>query len=228
MEHTYNGIYSEAAFEKFEVDDSDFDAATEDIRQRLNVRLKHARYSTVLVEQLARHKLNIYEKFGNELHAYHFQTILDIIEQVENGAVMNVRDFRNEPLAGLKHIHHNSNTFIAQNMLNTWREKYGKKDEVTFQNSLLTNIFYKLLDEYSPAVAQQKALTFLLNRILYESKFRPLKKQTGEWIIYTQHDGTNYYLCLATHQEAKDFGDEVVAQRLQPCFKEFPELSRSL
>jgi hypothetical protein len=44
---------------------------------------------------------------------------------------------------------------------------------------------------------------------------------TGHWIVFAEHDGKNYYLCLATHDE----GDDVIAERIKTgCCSEFPFL----
>jgi hypothetical protein len=41
---------------------------------------------------------------------------------------------------------------------------------------------------------------------------------TGEWIIYAQHDGANYYLCLGRH----DSGDDYLRRQIDAiCCREF-------
>ncbi|WP_417264865.1 hypothetical protein [Brumimicrobium sp.] len=226
--HTVNGVFVEDRLEQNVISPDVFQKAKEDVEQRLKVKVKFGKCSSVLVHQLTRHSLQIFEKFGNEIHHYHFPTMLDIIELVDQGHKMNVRPFnKNGTLAGLKHIHHNSNTFIAQNMVNCWKEKYGKNDEVSFQNRLLEEIFTGLLNDFPKEIAQKKSLTVLLTKILYESKFRKPQKQTGEWIVFAQKDNVNYYLCLATHNECKDFTDQVVYERIKPCLAEFPEIKNN-
>jgi hypothetical protein len=55
---------------------------------------------------------------------------------------------------------------------------------------------------------------------LYRERSRE-GKLTGHWIVFAEHNGKNYYLCLATHEE----GDEVVAERIKDgCCAEFPFL----
>jgi hypothetical protein len=49
-------------------------------------------------------------------------------------------------------------------------------------------------------------------------------QMTGEWIVYAEIAGVNYYLTLATHKEpASD-----VKARVRSCFAEFPELGAQL
>ena len=46
-------------------------------------------------------------------------------------------------------------------------------------------------------------------------------QMTGEWIVYTEIEGVNYYLTLAIHAEP----DSAVRERVRRCFAEFPELA---
>lgn len=51
------------------------------------------------------------------------------------------------------------------------------------------------------------------------------KKITGEWIIYTKHEGKNFYLCLAKH----DSGDMNIRKLIDDfCLLEFPFLNNLL
>jgi len=48
---------------------------------------------------------------------------------------------------------------------------------------------------------------------------------TGEWLIYAQHDGGNYYLCLGRH----DSGDDYLRGQIDAiCCREFPFLTALL
>jgi hypothetical protein len=49
---------------------------------------------------------------------------------------------------------------------------------------------------------------------------------TGEWIIYAQHGGQNYYLCLGTHDKSRH--KEIRQQIDDFCCLEFPFLSTLL
>ena len=132
--------------------------------------------------------------------------------------------YRKCPLNGLKHLHHNSNTFPVQNMLNFWKEKCKGNDEISFQNIQLKKIYFNLLKEFPEDEAEKKTLFCLLYEIQLESKLRKMIQKTGEWIVFAQINKKNYYLCLATHNEAKEFSDQIIYERLIPCFKEFPEV----
>lgn len=48
---------------------------------------------------------------------------------------------------------------------------------------------------------------------------------TGQWIVYARHEGQNYYLCLAHHDE----GDALIFDRIKGgCVYEFPFLRSQL
>ncbi|MBB5373824.1 hypothetical protein [Acidocella aromatica] len=50
---------------------------------------------------------------------------------------------------------------------------------------------------------------------------------TGEWIVYAQHEGQNYYLCLALHKEGDDPKkvNDIIFDRIKHgCLYEFPFL----
>lgn len=50
---------------------------------------------------------------------------------------------------------------------------------------------------------------------------RACKGLTGDWIIYTQHEGRNYYLDIAAHQEGEN-PDELLKKLRNGCQSEFP------
>ncbi len=44
---------------------------------------------------------------------------------------------------------------------------------------------------------------------------------TGEWIIYAEHEGQKFYLCLAKHNDR----DEEIREKIERiCMREFPFL----
>jgi hypothetical protein len=50
---------------------------------------------------------------------------------------------------------------------------------------------------------------------------------TGEWIVFARHEAQNYYLCLATHDEARA-NRTVLVERIKGCTSEFPFLLEQL
>lgn len=210
------------------MNNTDILVAEDDVRKRVECKLVNGVCSDLLISQLAVHMLNGYEKYGNEFHHYHAPSILDIIGANELAFTVNTREFRNLPLKGLKHIHHNSSTFVATNVKNHWLSKLKGKDEVTFQNELLKETYDNLLKVLTPDEAEKTAFSVMLSKVHNEATFKSTKKRTGEWLITYSGDKKTYYLCLATHREANDFGDEVIWERVKKCFNQFPELENCL
>ena len=59
---------------------------------------------------------------------------------------------------------------------------------------------------------------------LYAERSRD-QRLTGEWIVYARHEGRNYYLCLARHDEE----DATIFDRIKNgCVDEFPFLYSQL
>ena len=51
------------------------------------------------------------------------------------------------------------------------------------------------------------------------------QKITGEWLVYANYEGKNYFLCLAKHGD----GDEGIRQKINSsCIHEFPFLDSIL
>jgi len=225
-ENSWKSIFTENDVTEIEVSAVPFENSIIDIKARLKTKLVTGRCSTVLIEQLARHSMGIYEKFLDEIHCYHMQTILDTIECVENGKSANIRLFNGQLLKGLKHVHHNASTFLVNNLLNHWRSKCTGKNELEYQNELLNNTYNKLLLQLPEEEAKRKALAVLLNQLQTETAFRSNRQSTGEWIVFAEIDSIRYYLCLATHSEARKTSDQIIVDRLTPCLHEFPILKR--
>jgi hypothetical protein len=85
---------------------------------------------------------------------------------------------------------------------------------------------HRVIEEnYNPDTAHLSPLEISRNIAnaalsLYANRSRA-QRLTGEWIIYAQCGGRNYYLCLASHQE----GDAEIFERIKNgCMAEFPFL----
>jgi hypothetical protein len=51
---------------------------------------------------------------------------------------------------------------------------------------------------------------------------------TGEWIVFARHEGQNYYLCLAMHEEVRGDPNVLVERIKNGCVPEFPFLQQQL
>jgi hypothetical protein len=61
---------------------------------------------------------------------------------------------------------------------------------------------------------------------IYQERARA-QSLTGEWILFARLEGQNYYLCLATHEEARA-DRSALAERIRGCSSEFPFLLEQL
>jgi len=220
-ENSFRTTFYVSESEAIEIPESDIKQALLDVDARLNLKLKSGVCSEFLKKQLALHQLQFGERFGDQIHFYHYQTILDTIELNENGNSVNLRPFtRNPALKDVYHIHHNSSTYVKENVINVWSKKIKGTDEIVFQNQLLNDIYLELIKTHTEEIARQSSLKVLLNKLHDESAFKEFKDRTGEWIICVFKNDRWYYLCLASHKE----GDDAIIEKVKRAIEEFPEL----
>ncbi len=197
--------------------------ALNDIENRLKIKLKaNGKVSKVLMNQLLRHHLQIGEKYLININdssaciIEYFQSreILEIIELIETSSDKNKRKpFKSDLFKGLEHIHHGAYTSrgysAVKNCVDYWYYKGALKENKKTE-------FQELINESAQNLAgrmYQQAIS---------SKSR--KGLNGEWLIYKRHEGKNYFLCLAKHDE----GDELIYEnKIRPCLLEFPEFKNS-
>lgn len=118
----------------------------------------------------------------------------------------------NRKLQGLMHKHYKVSSLgsFALNQKNHWlrKDSQTKLDEVV-------NEFCR--DGHAGR------LTHALVLGAHEAR-HVANQMTGEWIVYAQVAGVNYYLTLATHKEP----DAVIEARVRTCCAEFPAVARQL
>jgi hypothetical protein len=195
----------------FFYDESVYFRKKDEIKKRLEVKLTAGVCSNLLIEQLTRHLCNLGEKFNDHIEYYHAPTILDIVELVENNKLEG-KKFKHPPLKGLMKIHHSPygglGSSIIKNAYNYWFES-GKirTDRLPLYKNIIEfhgegNIKSIWQQMYSIAVAKKRENNSL----------------SGEWLIYKEYKGINYYLCLAKHEE----GDiDIYNNKIKLCFMDF-------
>lgn len=185
--------------------------AFEDIRCRLNVRLKSGRCSDLLVNQITRHQLYMGEKFGNDIEFFFSKDIIDVVSALENGECKSTNFIRpKSKLKGLSKAYHNGRSNMKSNNLNLFQFWFDKNDK------------YK--QDISHLITQYKGnIEFILNAMLNKATTEKInnRKITGEWIVFCKHNDINYYLCLATHKEK----DDDIYERVLKASKEYPDLN---
>lgn len=189
----------------------------EDIVGRLKARIKSSHWSNLLVEQLVLHFSQIGEQFGNEFYIFHGQSIIDTLECIESKQCIGHKLNRQEKLKGLIHAHHGSyaNQYtVTRNVYEYWFDRgdnvhHHRKDELS-----------KIIENYQSSgvatILKQMHSIAIRNRSINNS----LK---GEWIIYKEYNSTFYFLCLSTHNEAKN-ANSLYKNKIEVCKEQFPEI----
>ncbi|MAR01750.1 MAG: hypothetical protein CMI00_14580 [Oceanospirillaceae bacterium] len=120
-------------------------------------------------------------------------------------------EFRKMPLKGLWHKHFFCQNFLAQNI------------QIALGKDGIEKIIREVLEESGKSHIELSETSEIARRVINN----PLNKRTqnnsltGEWIIFSKHEGKNYYLCLNTHNS----GDENIASRIKNhCISQFPFL----
>jgi mRNA-degrading endonuclease YafQ of YafQ-DinJ toxin-antitoxin module len=119
--------------------------------------------------------------------------------------------FKGDVLKDFWHVHFTLNNFIPQNMRIEMVKSSFKKDlEVEINRN----------SKEADAYLRAKLLTdFILENTHYKRSRE--SRLTGEWIIFKKHNGINYYLTLALHDE----GDVVIFDRIKNnCMLEYPDI----
>jgi hypothetical protein len=128
--------------------------------------------------------------------------------------------FKRHPLKGLWHKHYYDGSISAlannvKNALHEYKLPYFEK-MIAEANDSGEERFVAVEDV--PHIVND-AISGNLQRRSDDGKI------TGEWVVYACHEGINYYLCLARHND----GDEKIRSKIESsCVFEFPFLGEIL
>ena len=198
--------------EETEIERANLEEAILDTKNRLSVKLSQGKCSQLLLEQIARHRLNIGEKFNERIEFYNASEILDKLELLEYDKV-NQTDFTGEILIGFSKTHHGTYSGNGYSIARNIKEYWFKKGKI---RNNLQNEFQQIRTNY-----EHHGNSTVLN--MMHSKAIGKKELKGEWIVFKKHEGKKYYLCLACHYE----DDKIIfEEKLMKCLVEFPELNR--
>lgn len=121
--------------------------------------------------------------------------------------------FKQKPLSGLWHKHYFTARFLPKNILN--HVKSGQLD-AAIEKVLSADEDSSNIEKVAGRIAHEVVIGS------YEQRVSE-RKLTGEWIVYAKHLGSNYYLCLANHQD----GDSAVYDKIRAaCWEQFPFLEQ--
>jgi len=131
--------------------------------------------------------------------------VTDVLQALEGhhhaSAAVDPRPFSHPPLAGLMHVHFFQAVFIAKNVA---LELSSKKGGRRFEDSIKRTETAPDADSVNK-IAHEATIGAFERRALHNSR-----GLTGEWIIYAEHCGQRFYLCVAGHEE----GDQLIYDRM--------------
>lgn len=123
----------------------------------------------------------------------------------KNGALQNFMH---------KHFFVPSYDHLAVNAMLTWKMDNARSKKFEQMAMMVQKKSPRLdSDEDKYAFSCEVAKQFML---AIESR-RKNEEATGDWLIYTNHQGQNYYLCIARHDE-----DKFILEALKACVEQFP------
>ena len=197
--------------EEIVVDLDVFNEAIRDTENRLNSKLVNGKCSRFLLEQIARHRLNIGEKFGDRIEFYNASEILDTIEAVEDGSVPCDPFARTPDLIGYCKTHHGAFSSVGYSIVRNVRDFWFKNGEIRSERE---KEFQEILDK-----CRSREISVIANAM--HTMAMGTRELRGEWIISKELNSIKYYLCLASHKEGDQY---IFDEKLKKCRAEFPEL----
>ena len=148
-------------------------------------------------------------------------SVLDEIDCLEGlrpqSKTKQEKQFRHPPLHPFWHQHYSAPRHILKNIDTRWNLTGGGNRDLLAMLCDVARTHGKDPDRWQGAVSY---------RIVVDGyKDRAERGLTGDWIIFGQHGGQNYYLDLATHEEGKGANSKRLYEKLrQGSAAEFPFL----
>lgn len=171
-----------------------------------------SRISTVLLAQVYSQEIN---------RVFNVFDLTQPIKVLENLSTLDVTgdesQFNHSPLTGLYKKHFMSARFLVKNLAIFTRGKEGRRH------------FIKTWDEAARTSGSGTIDETFTNYLTHHIVFDPIqiksnsRRMTGEWVVFHKYQGNNYYLTLASHDEAND---EIYKRVKLAC--EFDDLPFSL
>lgn len=147
--------------------------------------------------------------------------ITDVIQELEGvgrGCKPRVGQFKHPPLKGIWKAHFFDARFLVKNIVNHWGLEYENSPKFTS----LYNRVIVAENERPTEHGWQGRLAHEMTVGAYEERSRE-NRRTGEWIIFSKHNGKNYYLFISSHTSKEE--DQDVHRFFEVlCEHEFPFL----
>lgn len=146
--------------------------------------------------------------------------LLDEVKYLErlksSTATKAVETFKHQPLKGLKKKHFFNAAFVLENMNAHWGFSYGG-------NKRLDEVINEAFDRNATGYVDEELCGFLAHAMTFgalENRNQG-KGLTGEWIVFQEYEGKNFYLTIAAHTE----DDQAIFCRVQDAWElDFPFL----
>jgi hypothetical protein len=108
------------------------------------------------------------------------------------------KKFRHQPLHGLMKKHFYDEKFYVKNLSQHFSFEYD-------DNKKLDNLISEAFSKNTSGYIDTNFSNYIADGIINGIKERAIKNElTGEWIVFKQHNGKNYYLTLASHREKNE------------------------
>jgi len=149
------------------------------------------------------------------------RVILDVIDSLEGlrprSRLRNEQQFRHSPLHPFWHTHWSAPRHMPRNIGIHWNLiSKGSHDP-------LTPMLQEVASEHGSDPARWPGMAAY--RVIDGYRQRARRGLTGDWIIYGKHEGYNYYLALATHEEGEGSNASQLYKKLREgSAAEFPFL----
>ena len=162
------------------------------------------RISSVLIAQVIQMQAN---------QVINTHQMLDEIKYLEglktSSSTKKAEPFKRLPLKGLMKTHFTDANFIIKNLGAHFGYDNGgnKRLDKLVSEAFARNESGYIDDEFINFIAHQSTIGALEQRAVK-------KNITGEWIVFQEHLGKNYYLTLAAHNE----GDENIFKRVNDAY----------
>jgi hypothetical protein len=147
---------------------------------------------------------------------------LDFLDGIKStSSTKPAQEFKHPPLAGFWHKHffavgrgHN-----VKNMMIRW----GISGDGSGRGNKDWHSLFARVCKDGEIFTEQTAGVLAHELVLKAMDERYQRGFTGDWIIYKPHDGLNYYLELATHEEGKE-PEKLYEKLVSACRAEYPFL----
>lgn len=196
----------------------EYDEFRKDVIERLKIKIKTGVCSKFLIDQLALHKANLGEKYGDKIEFYNVSEILNLIENIENDELLGL-PYNKKPLKDYFHIHHNACSGLGSSLIRNVKEYWFNRNGI---------IQPYRVEEFEEILNQNinSQLTTIARIMHYKAVFN--RNLRGEWIIFKIVDNKKYYLCLASHSEGinrNESDKNINSNKISKCLLEFPGLN---